>query len=193
LKALARDLLDTTVRGLIAELTLHLDDLRGLHSASEPKRKQALDQGVCKVVYDFKQAITIVQPVLPLTVAILVLTRLLNAIAAKVTEDLLDLPDIGEDDSQVLFAFCRKLDPLVPMVQALSTNDTKPWTAAMMPEWARLYQVSETLKLNLSAIMLHHRQGFYSRISKKELSELITALFASSSLRQNALHEIQTS
>ncbi|KAJ1980587.1 ribosome biogenesis protein ytm1 [Dimargaris verticillata] len=196
-----------------------LQACQGLQEAARADRQPLITQALRQAVAEWQRLSDAWRSVLPTHLYLLSSGRsILDALLQTVTEDVLDVVDIGVDDSQCLYdalhqlvdavaAFRRQaLDCLKQSNSSLVAAHTigsdrghgDDFTAlgqqlglAYLPSAAKFMQVRDILMLNMSDIMARFDEGVLAAFTANELSNLICALFADSPLRTSNLTKIR--
>ena len=172
-------------------LTDLLDGSQGFRNCTEYPFNQDCDIAIASTIDRLRDLHKQWSGVLSLSVLLQALGSLLSTVAKKVINDIEDLADISEPESQQLTAYCNRiatLEDLFPQT-AEQTSQTAVYTA----HWLKFRYLANILESSLVDIKYLWTEGelglFYDT---EELVDLIVALFAEGPHRRNAIAEIRS-
>lgn len=114
---------------------------------------------------------------------------LIESVVLRITDDIEDLIDIGETESEKLGQLCKMLYDL----DDIFVEDGQQSTIVLhVPHWLKFNYLAEVLEASMADIMYLFRQGALVDFSTRELEQLICALFADTPLREKNLQEIRS-
>ncbi|CAO3679482.1 unnamed protein product [Rhizopus stolonifer] len=122
-----------------------------------------------------------IQPVVDSALAQDILGRIVDSVLNRLMGDLQDLTDIGADESHVI---AQTLNSLAQLSALDSTG--------MVSSWHKFWLLKNILEMNMREIMDCFRRGELHMFQKKELENLLCALFADSDLRRMNIEEIKS-
>lgn len=171
-------------------ITDQLDGSQGFRNCTEYPFNQDCDIAIASTIDHLRDLHKQWSGVLSLSVLLQALGSLLSTIAKKVINDIEDLADISEPESQQLTAYCNRiatLEDLFPQT-AEQTSQTAVYTA----HWLKFRYLANILESSLVDIKYLWTEGelgmFYDT---EELVDLVIALFAEGPHRRNAVAEIR--
>ena len=168
-----------------------LDGSQGFRNCTEYPFNQDCDIAIASTIDRLRDLHKQWSGVLSLSVLLQALGSLLSTVAKKVINDIEDLADISEPESQQLTAYCNRiatLEDLFPQT-AEQTSQTAVYTA----HWLKFRYLANILESSLVDIKYLWTEGelglFYDT---EELVDLVVALFAEGPHRRNAIAEIRS-
>lgn len=168
-----------------------LDGSQGFRNCTEYPFNQDCDIAIASTIDRLRDLHKQWSGVLSLSVLLQALGSLLSTVAKKVINDIEDLADISEPESQQLTAYCNRiatLEDLFPQT-AEQTSQTAVYTAY----WLKFRYLANILESSLVDIKYLWTEGelglFYDT---EELVDLVVALFAEGPHRRNAIAEIRS-
>ena len=172
-------------------ITDFLDGSQGFRNCTEYPFNQDCDIAIASTIDRLRDLHKQWSGVLSLSVLLQALGSLLSTVAKKVINDIEDLADISEPESQQLTAYCNRiatLEDLFPQT-AEQTSQTAVYTA----HWLKFRYLANILESSLVDIKYLWTEGelglFYDT---EELVDLVVALFAEGPHRRNAIAEIRS-
>ncbi|KAJ1981709.1 ribosome biogenesis protein ytm1 [Dimargaris xerosporica] len=210
------------VRHLTAQRQTLLETLQacqGFQEAARTDRQTVITQAIRQAVAEWQRLSDAWRPVLPTHLYLLSSGRsILDALLQTVTEDVLDVVDIGVDDSQCLYDALHQLVDAVAAFRRQAVECLKHSNSPLvathsrgldqvhgddltaleqqlgltyLPNAAKFKQARDILMLNMSDIMARFDNGDLVAFTTSELSNLICALFTDSPLRTSNLTKIR--
>lgn len=165
----------------------------GFASIAENRQwQQDCDDAINYIVEKVLAISQAIRPVVTESVVLDLVGRIVDNTLTQIIQDIEDLGDIGADDSHVI---ARSLNSLVRVIDAFSLPEqeaSEATVADLVPSWRKFWLLNGMLEMNLRDIMDSFRRGELQAFEKKELVNLIYALFADTELRSNSIHEIET-
>lgn len=168
-----------------------LDGSQGFRNCTEYPFNQDCDIAIASTIDRLRDLHKQWSGVLSQSVLLQALGSLLSTVAKKVINDIEDLADISEPESQQLTAYCNRiatLEDLFPQT-AEQTSQTAVYTA----HWLKFRYLANILESSLVDIKYLWTEGelglFYDT---EELVDLVVALFAEGPHRRNAIAEIRS-
>ncbi|CAK5267741.1 unnamed protein product [Mycena citricolor] len=160
----------------------------GFTSTSDQDRYDECETAINQVVRDIKTVSQRWKPVLNKSKYYSAVGILVDTALSRVLEDILELPDITEVESQRLSELCRMLNVL----EALFVEDTnqQPFAWAYVPCWLKFSYLSELLEASMADISDLFDSGSLVDFDIDELVRLVRALFADTPLRTNTINKI---
>ncbi len=167
-----------------------LDGSQGFRNCTEYPFNQDCEIAIASTIDRLRDLHKQWSGVLSLSVLLQALGSLLSTVAKKVINDIEDMADISEPESQQLTAYCNRiatLEDLFPQT-AEQTSQIAVYTA----HWLKFRYLANILESSLVDIKYLWTEGelglFYDT---EELVDLVIALFAEGPHRRNAVAEIR--
>ncbi|KAJ1917581.1 Centromere/kinetochore protein zw10 [Tieghemiomyces parasiticus] len=178
----------------------------GFQDASLPDKATAIGRAIRNAVADWERLVSAWRPALPAHLFAVATGRtLLQALLTYVVDEVLDLVDIGVDDSESLHAVLGTLEAALQrfgtVIAALRdrpkrglATDQEVEAEALhryVPSARKFRQVHDILQLNMAGIMARLEAGELADFNATELTNLVCALFADSPRRAANLEVIR--
>ena len=175
-----------------------LDGAQGFTSCTQPPYLKQCEDAVSSVVDRIRQVYQEWSPILSHSALLQSVGSLLSKVIDKMIQDIEDMEDITELESQRLASFCAQISELselfVAAEQPASGTEAVPLTAVYVSNWLRFQYLANILESSLVDIKYLWTEGELSlEFSAEEVIDLIRALFAESPNRRNAIADIRRS
>ena len=182
-------------RTILADL---LDGAQGLTSCTQFPYSKQCEDAISSVVDRIRQIYKEWSPILSHSALLQSVGSLLSRVIEKMVQDVEDMEDITEPESQRLASFCNQISDLgdlfVPAEQPPSEGEAVPLTAVYVANWLRFQYLANILDSSLVDIKYLWTEGELSlEFSADEVADMIRALFAESPNRRNAIADIRRS
>lgn len=120
------------------------------------------------------------------------LGSLLSTVITKMINDIEDMEDISEDQSQRLKHFCEEVSKLQDLfVQKQDDGGSRSMVGIYTPNWLKFQYLSEVMASSLADIKyMWTNEGLNLEFGPDEIIQLIKALFAESDYRRDAIKSI---
>lgn len=122
------------------------------------------------------------------------LGSLLSTVTSKMILDMEDLPDIGEEESKRLRAFCDTISEVKDLFvqEHPNSGETGDMTGIYCPNWFKFQYLAEIMESSLADIKYLWTEGeLRLEFDAEEVTDLIQALFADSEYRKKAIADIR--
>jgi centromere/kinetochore protein ZW10 len=182
-------------RTLLADL---LDGAQGFTSCTQFPYSKQCEDAVSSVVDRIRQVYKEWSPILSSSALLQSVGSLLSKVIDKTVQDIEDMEDITEPESQRLASFCTQISELgdlfIQADQPRSGVEAVPLTTVYVSNWLRFQYMANILESSLVDIKYLWMEGELSlEFSAEEVVDLIRALFAESPNRRNAIADIRRS
>ncbi len=186
-------------RTVLADL---LDGAQGFTSCTQFPYSKQCDDAVASVVDRLRNVHGEWTPILSHSALLQSIGSLLSKVIEKMIQDVEDMEDITEPESQRLASYCGQLSSLgdlfVPERAAtedsLNEAEAIPMTAVYVSNWLRFQYLANILESSLVDIKYLWTEGEMSlEFSADEVIDLIRALFSESPNRRTAIADIRRS
>ncbi|KAJ9652926.1 ribosome biogenesis protein ytm1 [Neophaeococcomyces mojaviensis] len=180
-----------------SELTLQrtilhdlLDSAQGFVSCTKPPYAAVCDDAISSVTDHLRNLHAQWEPILSPSHLHQAIGSLLSSVMSKIIQDIKDMDDISELESQKLVSFCERVSALQDLF--VHQGSTVSQVAFHVPAYFRFGYLQEILGGTLLHIKeLWEQGGLSEEFEKEEVVDMIKALFAESSHRRNAIHAIR--
>ncbi|CAK4034555.1 Hypothetical predicted protein [Lecanosticta acicola] len=164
---------------------------------AEPFRSQAIE-AVSQTIDRLRDVHTQWTPILSHSALLQSLGSLLHTITSRMTSQIEDLPDIGEEESRQLGKLCAHVSTARDLFyqeangEGEAGGETRDMTFIYCPSWLKFQYLAEILESSLADIRYLWKEGELSlEFEAEEVVGLIEALFAESQLRRQAIQEVR--
>jgi len=167
-----------------------LDSAQGFVSCTKPPYAAVCDNAISSVTDHLRSMYTQWQPILSPSHLHQAIGNLLNGVMNKIIQDIQDMDDISELESQKLVSFCERVSALQDLF--VPQGGTTSQIAFHVASYFRFGYLQEILGGTLLHIKeLWEEGGLSTEFDKEEVVDLIKALFAESNHRRNAIYAIR--
>ncbi|KAI9249266.1 hypothetical protein BY458DRAFT_525712 [Sporodiniella umbellata] len=177
LKALGKAWQEVCMIQRVDMLQTTLDGLQGF-ATGQAHWEASLGHAV-DLVLEFAEAI---RPVVDHGLAQDILGRIVDSVLNRLMGDLEDLAEIGAEESHVIAQTLHRVAQLASIFDSVRT----------VPTWDKFWLLKDILEMNMRDIMDRFRRGELHTFQKRELENLLCALFSDSDLRRMNIEEIRT-
>ncbi|KAF9073312.1 hypothetical protein BDP27DRAFT_1216330 [Rhodocollybia butyracea] len=168
--------------------TILSDGTRGLPSTGDQDRYDECENAMNRVLQEIRRVSQKWKGILTKSKYYTALGSVTDAALSRVLQDVLELGDIPELESHRLSELCRILLAL----EGLYVEDPEQpsFVVAYVPSWLKFSYLSELLEASLADITYLFEEGALVDFEVEELTRLVRALFADTSLRTNTINKI---
>ena len=167
-----------------------LDGSQGFRNCTEYPFNQDCDIAIASTVDSLRDLNKQWTGVLSHSALLQTLGSLLSTVAKKMINDIEDMSDISEPESQQLTSYCNRIATIEDLFP--QTEEQTSQTAVYTAHWLKFRYLANILESSLVDIKYLWTEGelglFYDT---EELVDLVTALFAEGPHRRNAVAEIR--
>lgn len=171
-----------------------LDGAQGFSDCTKSPMREECDSAVSSTVDRIRDLSTQWMDILPRGDLLRCLGILLDGVVRKIMNDVMDLGDIGAEESTKLVEWLRKISGLSDIFQHedKGTEEKNDTTPNYCLSWFKFQYFIEILEGTLADIKYLWLQGELSlEFTEEEIVDLIEALFANSEYRRKAISEIK--
>ena len=178
-----------------------LDGAQGFTSCTQFPYSTQCEEAVSSVVDRLKELHAQWRPILSHSALLQSIGSLLSRVIDKIVDDIEDMEDITEPESQRLTSFCNQVSVLSDLFVPEKTgaepdgaHEAVPLTAVYVTTWLRFQYLINILDSSLIDIKYLWTDGELSlEFAAEEVVDLIRALFAESPNRREAISQIRRS
>ena len=173
-----------------------LDGAQGFANCTKAPYWNQCEEAISSVVDRLRLVYEEWKPILSHSALLQSIGSLLSKVIDKMIDNIEDLEDITEPESQHLANFCNELSSLsdlfLPQSAGREETESVPMTAVYVSSWLRFQYMANILESSLVDIKYLWTEGELSlEFSVEEVVDLTRALFADSPSRRSAIAEIQ--
>ena len=176
-----------------------LDGSQGFTSCTQFPYSQEIENAVSSTVDRLRDVHTEWKPILSTSALLQSIGALLASVILKVINDIEEMEDISEAQSQKLGSFCAQIATLEDLFLARSPEaqegdgESIPMTAVYVASWLKFQYLMNILESSLVDIRYLWTEGELSlEFTPDEVVDLIKALFAETNHRRSAIAAIRT-
>lgn len=173
-----------------------LDGAQGFSNCTVPPFSGECDSAIAMTIDRLREVYRQWEHTLSRSALLQSVGSLLGTATAKIILDVLDLSDIGEEESKRLKSYCDSVSSLRDLFTqdhpgGQGAGDT---TGIYCPNWFKFQYLAEILESSLADIKYLWTEGELSlEYDQEEIVDLIQALFAESDYRRRAIADIRRS
>ena len=189
LNSLAEHIFETQLSIQRSSLFDILNDAEHFRSLGTQPGQQKTERTINALVGNIETLSSAFKVVLPQTIYHTVMGYLLDQVLVQIIDDILDMTDITETESERINDV---LKPIRKLDQIFVLEEDQPSTVvADVAHWLKFCYVSELLQANLVDILYLFDSGALVDFTTQELVSLLRALFADSEKRDHAIERIE--
>ncbi|KAJ4339062.1 ribosome biogenesis protein ytm1 [Didymella glomerata] len=171
----------------------HLEDAQGFQGCTNVPFATVCNDAIATTIDRIAEVRRQWQNIVSQRVLVQSLGSLVSTAFTKFINDVMDMSDIAEDESQKLHSYCMSLATLSQHFQTQDESGKTRDTASLyVQNWFRLQYLGEILAGSLADIkFLWNESELKLEMEAEEVVGLIEALFAPSDMRRRAIAEIR--
>lgn len=172
-----------------------LEGAQGFSNCAQSPFRQECEAAVGDAVERLREVHGMWEGILSASALLQSIGSLLGTVAGRMMGEIMELPDIGAEDSAALKELCDKAGTAKDMFmqKGFGGGEERDMTFVYCPNWLKFQYLGEILEGSLVDIRFLWREGELSlEFGVEEVVGLIEALFAESQLRRAAISEIRS-